>query len=197
MTLTDDTFINMIATLKRTYINWELPDTSVDTWMNVLALSVSDELLPKIILDWISNKTMPPKSPAELIKHGRDMVTKEYGNADSETELLIESSRKAYYAAEDFLSFADDYDKSFASMISGKPAQEAYIIDSIKEHSSNPKVLILVYDEIKGDLKDCFTGDAEHGIEFLRSQIKKKWNEKSTDAARAYLMSGSTGFLEA
>ena len=197
MKLTNKTFKTMIQTLQKTYLNWELPDENVTTWKNVLALSISDELLPKVILDWILNVTTPPKNPAEIIKYANEKIRKEYGNADSETELLIESSRNAYYASDDFLAFADDYADSFASMITGKSAQEAYIIDNIRERSGSPNILIVVFDELKGEIQDCFTGDAERGVEFLRTHIKKKWNEKSTDVAKTFLVSGDIGYLEA
>lgn len=76
----------------------------------------------------------------------------------------------------------------------GTQVQEAYIKESIRTRSSNPKILILVYDELKGEVQDCFTGDAEHGIDFLRTHIKKTWNAKSTDAAKQFLLSGKTEF---
>ena len=194
MQLTDKTFVNMIATLKKTYINWELPDESVDIWMKILALSVSDEMLPIIILNWVSNKATAPKNPAEIIQHGHNMFNAKYGSADTEAELIIESARSAYYASDNFLTFADTYENSFAAALSGMPAQEAYIKDSIKNHSSNPKVLILVYDELKGEVKDCFTGDAEHGVEFLRNHIKKHWNEKINEVVKDFLVSGNIDF---
>ena len=198
MKLTNKTFNDMIEALEKNYINWELPDESLATWKNVLALSISDELFPKVILDWILTVTTPPKNPAEIIKHGSDMFKKKYDSADTSAEILLGSARKAYTVSDDFLSFADMYQDSFASAISGIPAEEAYIAYSIKEHSGTPNVLILVYDEVKGDLKSCFTGDAEHGVEFLRGQIKKKWNEKMTDAAKDFLRTGgSSGYLEA
>lgn len=194
MKLTDNTFVNMIATLKKTYINWELPESSVDVWFNILTLAVSDELLPIIILNWVSNKSTAPKNPAEIIQHGRNMVKSEYDSADTESELIIESARNAYYATDDFLTFADMYSDSFAAAL-GTPAQEAYIKENLRKHSSNPQVLILVYDELKGEVKDCFTGDAEHGVEFLRTHIKKSWNAKLDDTAKAFLKSGNTDFI--
>ena len=80
----------------------------------------------------------------------------------------------------------------------GTPAEEAFIVDNIRKSSSNPKILILVYDELKGEVEGCFKGDAEHGIEFLRNHIKKNWNTKVDDAVKEYLKSGgSYGQLEA
>lgn len=197
MKLTDETFNNMLDALEKNYLNWELPDESLTTWKNLLAMSISEELLPKIILDWILNVKEPPKSATDIIRYGRDMYKKEVDSADVSAEILIDSARNAYTVTDDFLVFADEYKDSFASAL-GRPAEEAYIAYKIKEHSGSPKVLILVYDEVKGDLKSCFSGDAEHGLEFLRNQIKKKWNEKTTDAAKDFLKAGGNfGYLEA
>lgn len=193
MKLTNKTFKTMIQTLQKTYLNWELPDENVTIWKNVLALSISDELLPKVILDWVLNVTTPPKNPAEIIKHASEMVSKEYGSADDVAGLLINSARNAYYATDDFLTFADEFSNSFASII-GTPSQEAYIKENIRKHSSNYKILIMVYDELKGEIKDCFTGDAEHGVEFLRTHIKKNWNAKTADVAKQFLISGESDF---
>ena len=192
MKLSANTFAEAIDALHQAYMNWELPDDSITVWKNILALSISDELLLKVVLDWILNKTTPPKNPAELIKHGRDIFNSDYDNADTAAQILIDSARNAYYTTDDFLTFADEYEGSFAAVIAGKSTQDAYIIDSIREHSSSPNILIMVFDEVKGDLKDCFTGDAEHGIEYLRTHIKKSWNAKLTDAAKVFLTSGET-----
>ena len=194
MKLTNRTFNDSIEALKNTYLNWELPEESVITWKNVLALAISEELFPKVIADWMLHKTVAPKNPAEIIQHGHNMFNAEYGSADTEAELIIESARSAYYVSDDFLTFADTYENSFAAALSGMPAQEAYIKDSIKNHSSNPKVLILVYDELKGEVKDCFTGDAEHGVEFLRNHIKKHWNEKINEVVKDFLVFGNIDF---
>lgn len=191
MKLTNKTFKTMVQALQKNYLNWELPDESVTNWKNILALAISDEFLPKVILDWMMTVTTPPKNPAEIIKHASEMVSKTYGSADTEANILIDSARNAYYATEDFESFAEEYSESFASMI-GPSAQEAYIINSIRENSNSPSILILVFDEYKGALKDCFTGDAERGVEFLRTHIKKCWNTKSTETAKGFLISGKT-----
>lgn len=194
MKLTNRTFNNSIEALKNTYLNWELPEESVITWKNVLALAISEELFPKVIADWMLHKTVAPKNPAEIIQHGRNMFNAEYGSADTEAELIIKSARSAYYSTEDFEAFTDMYRDSFASILSGISYQEAYIKENIREHSSNPKVLILVYDELKGEVQDCFTGDAEHGVEFLRNHIKKNWNMKIDEVVKAFLVSGNTDF---
>jgi len=197
MKLTSKTFKNGLTALESTYLNWTLPKESITAWKNVLASAISDELYPMVILEWVSHMTTPPKNPAEIIKYASDMVAKEYGNADTEADILINSARNAYYATEDFEAFSEMYSDSFAAMISGMSDQDAYVVNEIQKHSNNPKVLILVYDELKGEVSDCFKGDTEHGVEFLRNHIKKNWNAKSTDAARAYLMSGkSNGLLE-
>lgn len=197
MPLTEETFITAIDTIKQAYINWELPEDSVDTWYKTLSLSITDELLLRTTIDWVSSKTNSPNSPADIIKHGKDMYISSHDSADASAEILLESARSAYYVTDDFLSFDEMYRNSFASA-SGIPSQEVYIKENIRNRSSNPKVLILVYDEVKGDLKSCFTGDAEHGIDFLRGQIKKKWNDKMTDAAKDFLRTGgSSGYLEA
>lgn len=193
MPLTEETFITAIATLKRAYLNWELPKDSVDTWQKTLAISIADALLLQTTMSWVSNKTNPPNSPAEIIKHGKELYIATQDSADTSAEILISSARNAYYDTDDFEEFNEQYKDSFAAGL-GTPAQEAYIKENIRTRSSNPKVLILVYDEVKGDLKDCFTGDAEHGIEFLRNQIKKKWNTKMSDVATAYLKSGKTDY---
>ena len=192
MELSNKTFMDAVDALHLAYMNWELPDDSITIWKSILALAISDELLPVVILDWISHVTTPPKNPAEIIKYANEKIRKEYGNADSETELLIESSRNAYYASDDFLAFADVYADSFEAAISGKPAQEAYILDNIRKRSGSPNILIVVFDELKGDIQDCFTGNAERGIEFLRTQIKKSWNAKTVVVAKAFLTSGQT-----
>lgn len=206
MKLTNKTFKNMIQALQKNYLNWELPDESVTAWKNVLALSISDELLPMVILDWITTVTAPPKNPAEIIKHAGKMIADKWDNADTSADIIIDSARNAYYATDDFLTFADDYSNSFASVF-GTPAQEAYIKNNINKRSTSPKVLILVYDECKGAVKDCFKGDAEHGVDFLRNQIKKSWNAKLADDIKKFLISddndikrllgGAYGSLEA
>lgn len=193
MNLTDTTFVTIIATLKKAYLNWELPEQSIETWKNILALSVSDELLPRIVLDWVSNKTNPPINPAEIIQHGHNMAKAEFDNADISADLIISGARNAYYVTDDFINFTAMYENSFESA-RGTPAQEAYIRENIRNRSSNPKILILVYDELKGSVKECFTGDAEHGIEFLRNNIKKSWKEKVDDAVKEYLKSDNTDF---
>ena len=193
MKLTNKTFNATIKTLHNTYMNWEISEAQATLWKKVLALVISDEFYPMVILDWISHITTPPKNPAEIIKHASEMVSKEYGSADAETELLISSSRDAYYVTEEFQTFAEDYADSFASIL-GTPAQEAYIKENIRKHSSCYKVLIMVYDELKGEIKGCFTGDAEHGVEFLRTHIKKNWNAKTADVAKQFLISGETDF---
>lgn len=194
MRLTDNTFAATITALQHAYLNWELPGESIITWKNVLSLSISDELLPRVITDWILSMTTPPKNPAEIIKHASKMVTDKCDSADTSAEILIDSARNAYYASDDFLTFADEYSNSFAAAM-GTPAQEAYIIENIRKRSSSPSVLIFVYDDCKGALRDCFTGDAEHGVEFLRTQIKKNWNEKASNAAKEFLISGETEFM--
>lgn len=194
MKLTDKTFAEMITALQDTYINWELPEGSVTTWKNALAVSIVDELLPQVILDWVLNVTTPPKNPAEIIKHASDMVKKKYGSADTSADILIESARNAYTVSNDFISFVEDYKDSFASAF-GTPAEEAYIMQKVFDNSGSPSVLIMVYDEYKGELKDCFTGDAERGVEFLRNQIKKKWNEKATETAKDFLRTGEIGVI--
>lgn len=193
MKLTNKTFKNTIQALQKNYLNWELPDESVTAWKNVLALSISDELFPMVILDWITTVTAPPKNPAEIIKHAGKMVADKLGNADTSADIIIDSARNAYYVTDDFENFTAEYENSFASVL-GTPAQEAYIKENIRNRSSNPKILILVYDELKGSIKECFTGDAEHGIEFLRNSIKKSWKEKVDDAVKEYLKSGNTDF---
>lgn len=193
MELTDTTFTAMIEALEKTYLNWELPDESLIAWKNVLASSISEELLPRVIADWMLNKTAAPKNPAEIIQYGREMFSAGLDSADISAELIIDSARNAYYVTDDFLTFADGYENSFAAAL-GTPAQEAYIVDNIRKRSNNPKILILVYDELKGELKDCFTGDAEHGVDFLRTHIKKTWNAKSNDAAKHFMISGNTEF---
>lgn len=194
MPLTEETFITAIATLKRAYLNWKLPKDSVDTWQKTLAISIADALLLQTTIDWVSNKTNPPNSPAEIIKHGKELYIATQDSADTSAEILISSARNAYYDTDVFEEFKAQYEDSIAAAISGAPAQEAYIKENIRTRSSNPKILILVYDAVKGDLKDCFTGDAEHGIEFLRTQIKKKWDTKMSDAATAFLKSGKTDY---
>lgn len=194
MNLTDTTFVTIIATLKKAYLNWELPESSIEVWKNILAISVSDELLPLIILDWVSNKTNPPINPAEIVKYGQDIFKSQFDSADVSAELIISSARNAYYSTEDFEMFTDIYSDSFAAVVNDMPAQEAYIKEKIREHSSNPKVLILVYEELKGEVRDCFIGDAEHGVEFLRNRIIKIWNTKIDDVAKDYLVSGNSDF---
>lgn len=197
MKLTSKTFKNGLTALESTYLNWTLPKESITAWKNVLASAISDELYPMVILNWVSHMTTAPKNPAEIIKYASDMVAREYGNADAEADILINSARNAYYATEDFVAFSEEYSNSFAAMINDMSDQDAYVIYEIQKQSSSPKVLILVYDELKGEVSDCFKGDAEHGLEFLRTHIKKSWNAKSTDAAREYLVSGkSNGLLE-
>lgn len=191
MKLTNKTFNSAIKTLHNTYLNWELTEAQATIWKKVLELSISDELLPKVILSWMINVTTPPKNPAEIIKHASDMITNEYDSADTTAEILIDSARKAYRVSDDFLAFVEQYDDSFAALI-GNPAEDAYIRYNINKRSSNPKILIVVYDEYKGALKECFTGDAEHGIEFLRTQIKKSWSAKTVVVAKAFLTSGQT-----
>ncbi len=193
MKLTSKTFKDSLTALESTYLNWKLPKDSVTTWKKVLSLVISDEFYPMVILDWISHITTPPKNPAEIIKHASEMVSKEYGSADTSADIIINSARNAYYASDDFINFTAMYENSFESA-RGTPAQEAYIKENIRNRSSNPKILILVYDELKGSVKECFTGDAEHGIEFLRNNIKKNWKEKVDDAVKEYLKSGNTDF---
>lgn len=193
MQLTSKTFKDSLTALESTYLNWKLPKDSVTTWKKVLSLVISDEFYPMVILDWISHITTPPKNPAEIIKHASEMVSKEYGSADTSADIIIDSARNAYYVTDDFENFTAEYENSFASIL-GTPAQEAYIKENIRNRSSNPKILILVYDELKGSIKECFTGDAEHGIEFLRNNIKKSWKEKVDDAVKEYLKSGNTDF---
>lgn len=189
MKLTSKTFKDGLTALENAYVNWKLPKESLSTWKNTLALAISDEFYPMVILDWITHMTTPPKNPAEIIKRASEMVRVDYGSADSEAELLIESGRNAYYSTDDFLFFADQYENSFAALL-GTPVQEAYILNNIQKHSSSPKILIMVFDEYKGTMKDCFRGDAESGIEFLRNNIKKSWNIKTTEAAKIFLKSG-------
>ena len=193
MELTDMTFATIIAALKKAYLNWELPEESIEMWKNILAVSVSEELLPVIIMDWVSNKSTAPKNPAEIIQYGRNMFSAEHDGADTSAEIIIDSARNAYFVSDDFLTFADEYSNSFASAL-GTPTQEAYIVDNIRKRSNNPKILILVYDECKGSVKDCFTGDAEHGVEFLRNHIKKSWNTKVDEAAKEFLKSDNADF---
>lgn len=192
MKLTKQTFNRMIDALKFANTGWKIPDAQAELWRKVIAREISEEFYPMVILDWISHVTTPPKGPAEIIKYANEMVSKEYGSADAETELLISSSRDAYYATEDFQTFEEAYAGSFEHIRSDMPAQEAYIKENVRKHSSCYQVLILVYDELKGEIQDCFKGDAEHGIDFLRTHIKKTWNAKSTDAAKQFLISGKT-----
>lgn len=187
MKLTNKTFNSTIKTLHNAYLNWELPDSAITVWKNILALSISDEFLPKVILDWMLTMTEPPKNPAEIIKHANEMVIKEYGSAESEVEILIDSVRNVYSASEDYYSFLDKYEDSFSS-----GSENSYILNNIKKYSGRPSVLIFVYYEYEGALKDCFRGDAGHGIEFLRTQIKKCWQSRATDCARRFLISGET-----
>lgn len=191
MELTNETFIATIDTLEQIYLNWKLPDEYVATWKSILTLSISDEFFPLAILDWMSNVTTPPKNPSEIIKHARSMVVKEYGSAITEASILINSSQDAYYATGDFLTFADEYNVSFASII-GTPPQEAYIIDNIMKRSGSPSILILVYNECKDALKNYFTGSAGRGLEFLTMHIEKSWSEKAKSLAQEFLLSGET-----
>lgn len=195
MKLTDTTFVSIFATLKRAYINWELPESSAEIWKNILAISVSDELLPVIIADWILNKTNPPRNPAEIIQHGRNLFDSQHDSADTAAQILIDSARNAYCVTNDFENFINEYEDSFEAVISDRPPQEAYIVNTIREHSSNPKVLIMIYDELRGEVQDCFTGDAEHGVEFLRNHIKKSWNTRIDEVVKDFLVSGSNNEL--
>ena len=193
MKLTNRTFKNMIGILRDTYTDWGISVNQIAIWRDVLASKVSDEFLPKIVAEWIANESKPPMTPAELIHYLDDQIKDEFDSADTCADIIINSARNAYYATDDFQTFVDDYNESFASLL-GTPAQEAYIIDNIRHQSNNPKVLIFVYDELKGEVKDCFTGAAEHGVEFLRNHIKKNWKIKLDDTVKAFLTSGNTDF---
>lgn len=188
MELTNTTFTRAMEALSDTHIDWKLPKAKLNVWHKTLAVAISDEFFPKVILDWMINVPAPPKMAAEIIKHSREMVIKEYGSADTAAEILIDSARSAYTISRDFMDFADEYNNSFASAI--RPAEEAYILNKIKERSKSSNILIFVFDEIKGGLKDCFSGDEEHGIEFIRTHIKKKWQTVANDAANEFLKSG-------
>lgn len=194
MKLTNKTFKNMLEALEKNYLNWELPDESLSTWKNVLALVISDEFYPVVILDWITHVITPPKNPAEIIKHACDMVAKEYGNADAEANIIINSARNAYRFTEEFEAFSESYSNSFASLINDMPEQDAYIINEIQNHSNSPKVLIQVYDELKGEVSDCFKGGAEQGVDFLRTHIKKNRDAKVAESVKGFLVSGETNY---
>lgn len=192
MKLTSKTFKTVIATLQETYSGWALSDNQLKIWKVILTKAVSDELLLNIVLNWIEDKTQPPKNPAEIIKQGRNMFGTKYDSADTAAQILIDSAKNAYGVTEDFEDFTIEYENSFEAAISGRPAQEAYIVSNIREHSSNPKVLIMVYDELKGEVQDCFTGDAENGVEFLRNHIKKSWTKRIDEVAKDFLISGTS-----
>lgn len=194
MQLTDTTFKKMVGILRETYTDWKLSNRQESIWRYVLASKVSNELLPIIVSEWISNESKPPKAPAELVHYLDEKIKKQFDSADVSAELIISSARNAYHSTEDFETFTEVYRDSFAAIISGMPAQEAYIKENIRDHSSNPKVLIMVYDELKGEVKDCFTGDAAHGVEFLRNHIKKGWNTKIDEVVKDFLVSGNSDF---
>lgn len=194
MKLTDSRFKSVIDTLCDAYPGWNLPDNQKKIWKIVLKRTISDELLPQVIADWISYTVNPPKNVAEIIKYGQDIFKSQFDSADVSAELIISSARNAYYSTDDFEMFTDIYSNSFAAVVNDMPAQEAYIKENIRKHSSNPKVLIMVYDELKGEVKDCFTGDAEHGVAFLRNHVIKIWNTKIDDVAKDYLVSGNSDF---
>lgn len=194
MQLTDNTFKKMMGILHDTYTDWGLSSRQESIWRHVLASKVSDELLARIVPEWIANESKPPKVPADLVHYLDEKIKKQFDSAEVSAEIIISGALSAYRVTDEFESFKDMYRDSFAAAISGAPEQEAYIKEQIRTRSSNPKVLILVYDEVKGDLKDCFTGDAEHGIEFLRNQIKKKWNTQTTEIVNAFLKSGKTDY---
>lgn len=194
MQLTDTTFKKIIGILRETYAEWKLSNRQESIWRYVLASKVSNELLPIIVSEWISNESKPPKTPADLVHYLDAKIKRQFDSADVSAELIISSARNAYYSSDDFEMFTDMYSDSFAAVISGMPAQEAYIKESIREHSSNPKVLIFVYDELKGEVEDCYTGDAEHGVEFLRNHIKKSWNAKIDEVVKDFLVSGNSDF---
>lgn len=197
MKLTNQTFEAMIEILSNTYEGWELLGPKEKIWKVALTKCVSDEFLLRIVTDWISTKTQPPKNPAELTQHGHDMIKKGFDSAEIAAEIIIDSARKAYYVTDDFQTFTEEYSNSFASML-GMPTEDAYVIDNIQKRSSNPKVLIMVYDELKGEVRECFTGDAENGVEFLRQHIKKSWNMKADESINDFLISGGNyGELEA
>lgn len=192
MRLTDSTFKKMIGVLRETYTDWKLSTRQEPIWKYTLTSKISDEILPRIVSEWISNEATPPKTPADLVHYLDKEIKKQFDSADVSATLIIDSARDAYYATDEFESFSEAYIHSFAYMVDARPTQEAYVIDSIQKHSSSPKILILVYDELKGEVQDCFTGDAEHGVEFLRNHIKKSWNVKVDEAAKQFLKSGNT-----
>lgn len=194
MRLTNKTFKNMLEALENNYLNWELPDESLSTWKNVLALVISDEFYPVVILDWITHVITAPKNPAEIIKHAYDMVAKEYGNADAEADIIINSARNAYHVTEEFEAFLEVYSDSFAATINDMTAQDAYVINEIQNRSNSPKVLIRVYDDLKGEVSVCFKGGAEQGVDFLRTHIKKTRDAKVAESVNRFLISGETNF---
>lgn len=203
MKLKDTTYKKMIEIMQDTYVDWVLSGNQYELWRHVLASKVSDEFFPRIISEWISNESKPPKTPADLVHYLDNKLKKQFDSADTVAQILINSARNAYYVTEDFEEFTIKYENSFEAAISGRSSQDAYIINDINKHSSNPKVLIMVYDDLKGEIKDCFTGDAEHGVEFLRNHIKKSWNTRLDDTVKDFLVSGisdisdSTDYLEA
>lgn len=194
MKLTSKIFKDNLTTLESTYLDWKLPSESVTPWKNVLASAISGEFYPVVIMDWITHMITPPKNPAEIIKHAYDMVAKEYGNADAEADIIINSARNSYGVTEEFEEFSRAYKNSFAAIINDMPEQEAYIVYEIQKHSQSPKVLIRVYDELKGEVSDCFQGGVEQGVDFLRAHIKKNRDVKVAESVKGFLVSGETDF---
>lgn len=194
MRLTNKTFILAMDKLAESNMDWKLPESKIQTWCNLVALAISDEFFPKVILDWMLTETVPPKSATEIIKHAYDMVAKEYGNADTEADIIINSARNAYHVTEEFEEFSESYRNSFAAIINDMPEQEAYIVYEIQKHSQSPKVLIRAYEELNGEVRDCFQGGVEQGVDFLRAHIKKNRDAKVAESVKGFLVSGETDF---
>lgn len=188
MKLTKETFAELLESMEAVYFNWNFPKPDerpevFNAWVRYLAGSVSEELFPLVIDDWVRTEVDPPKSVAALIQHSIDVVKQRYGDPDTETDIIIDSARKAYSNDSDFSDFC--YEHPDATI-------DSFIIYNIKENSSTPRVSIEVYCKHKGGLRDSFNNGEEHGTEFLRDQIKKTWNKKATESVKQFLLSGET-----
>ena len=98
----------MMAILYTNYADWQLSDEQFKIWKHVLTSKTSNELLPRIIEEWIANESKPPKTPADLVNYLGANLKKQFGSAEAESDIIISSARKAYYVTDDFQTFADE-----------------------------------------------------------------------------------------
>lgn len=192
MKLTEKTFNSGITLLKNNYLNWDIPDDTTYYWFGACSDVISEEIFPIIIMHWVRYNTTPPTCAADFVAHGEAMVKSTCDSADIACDLILNSAQAAYWGYPEYRDFEDRYTGSFAETIDaslGITPQEVYIHNQIRTASKNSEVVIYIFDELKGEVKDCFIGDTQNGISFLRTHIKKKWEDTVHSFASKCLLS--------